>query len=281
MKRILLVFAVVLSACGCFAKNGNVLRVVSYNVRQCATGEKDPANNWDVRKPASSAMIRETAPDVFGVQEALPVQLQYILENAPEYKCVGVGRDDGKSKGEHMSVFYNTERIELLDWGTWWLSETPDVPSKGWDARCFRTATWTKLRVKATGREFFFVNTHLDHVGIQARLNGLNLIIDKIGEMNPNGVPMILTGDFNMKPDDPKYASIWEALNARMTNSRTAAKKSDTKASYNGWGKRGAIIDYIYFSGMSSCRSFKVIDKQFAGIPYISDHYPVVAELKF
>ena len=225
------------------------------------------------------AMLDAINPDVFGVQEAYDFQLSYIEENCPRYKAVGVGRDDGSNEGEHMSVIYNTEKIEMLDWGTYWLSETPDVPSFGWDAACRRTATWTKLRVIATGKEFFFVNTHLDHVGVVARKEGLAMIVKRIGDMNPDGVPMILTGDFNITPDNEGLVDLAKI----MKNSRYEAVTSDTKPSYNGWGAEGAAseIDYIYYDGFRDCSWFKVLDKQYVGVPYISDHYPVVAHITF
>ena len=139
---------------------------------------------------------------MFGVQEAYDFQIAYILEQCPEYRAVGVGRNDGKSGGEHMSVFYDTTRNELLEWGTYWLSETPDVPSVGWDAKYNRTATWTLLKDIASGQKFYFVNTHLDHRGVVARKEGLALIYNRIQSMNPDGLPMVLVGDFNVLTDD-------------------------------------------------------------------------------
>ncbi|MCF0174893.1 MAG: endonuclease/exonuclease/phosphatase family protein [Bacteroidaceae bacterium] len=265
------------------------VRVMSYNVRYGAA--KDGENSWDKRKAATPAMLREIKPDVFGVQEALTFQLDYITENCPEYKCVGVGREDGKDGGEHMSVFYNSEKIDLLEWGTYWLSETPQVPSFGWDAACKRTATWTRLKVKKTGEEFFFVNTHLDHKGFEAREKGLMLLVERISAMNPNGVPVVLTGDFNITPD----AEELEGLNRIMKSARGYAKHADPNGSYNGYGAKGKSkgaptlrkevqgllpIDYIYYAGFEKCKRFVVVTKEYNGIKYISDHYPVYADLK-
>ena len=177
------------------------LSVMSFNVRYGTA--KDGDHVWDNRKDAACAMIVDQHPAVFGVQEALDFQLAYFQEHCPGYKYVGVGREDGISKGEHMAVFYDTERIELKEWGTYWLSETPFQPSLGWDAQCRRTATWTLLVDKATDRPFYFVNTHLDHAGKEARRNGLLLLVERICAMNPDGWPMILTdgqGD-GQRPD--------------------------------------------------------------------------------
>lgn len=264
-------------SCRGTANDDGAVKVVSYNIRVGTA--RDHANGWQFRHPATDAMLREVSPDVFGLQEAMDFQIEYIHTLLPQYECVGVGREDGKNKGEHMSIFYRKDRIELLDWGTYWLSETPEVPSKGWDAAYIRTATWTKMKVKATGKEFFYVNTHLDNEGAEARRNGLALIVERIAGMNPGGYPMILTGDFNTVPSDECFTD----LNRIMKNARTVAEKTTDGHSYNGWGKPEdfKIIDYIYFSGFSSCPEFKVLNGTYAGVPYISDHYPVCSVLKF
>lgn len=277
--------ALLLMVCPCNAG----IKVMSYNVRYGAAD--DGRNSWDKRKEATPAMLEDVRPDIFGVQEALDFQIEYITSSCPRYKSVGVGREDGVSKGEHMSIFYNTETIELLKWGTYWLSETPDVPSKGWDAACMRTATWSLLREKATGRQFFYVNTHLDHRGTEARRQGLALLYRRISEMNPRNLPMILTGDFNILPDNPGL----EDIDRLMKSARSSCLEGDSFGSFNGWGKNGKFkdaptlegkdldyllpIDYIYYSGFDECTEFRVITKSYAGKPFISDHYPVCAYL--
>ncbi|MBR5043110.1 MAG: endonuclease/exonuclease/phosphatase family protein [Bacteroidales bacterium] len=255
------------------------LRVMSFNIRYSSA--KDGENAWDIRKEATPAMIREIKPAVFGLQEAMEDQVQYILEQCPEYKYVGVGRDDGEKKGEQMSVFYDSTRIELLKWGTYWLSETPDVPSYGWDAACRRTATWTLLRHKDSGRQFYFVNTHLDHKGATARKEGLALVYKRIQEMNREGLPMVLTGDFNVFPDDECLSDV----SSLMKNARNNAQETDSLGSFSGFGEftqdRLEMIDYIYYRGFPSCLHFKVVIDSYAGKEFISDHYPIYADLVF
>ncbi len=265
------------------------IRVMSYNIRLGVA--KDGDNAWELRKEATPAMLRDIRPDVFGVQEAYDFQIQYILEQCPEYKAVGVGREDGVSKGEHMSLFYDSTRIELIEWGTYWLSETPDEPSKGWDAACKRTATWALLREIATGNRFYMVNTHLDHKGVVARREGLALIYRKIQQMNPGGVPMVLTGDFNVLPDNECLTDISKL----MRNARDYADETDVNGSFNGFGvnaytsgdpgkeydpKVATPIDYIYYSGFRKCPRFKVVNNPYAGKKFISDHYPIYADLE-
>jgi endonuclease/exonuclease/phosphatase family metal-dependent hydrolase len=253
------------------------LKVMSYNIRLGTA--KDGTNSWEYRYPATAMMLKDQMPDVFGVQEAFDFQVKFITENFKEYDCVGVGRDNGKSEGEHMSIFWNKKNVKMLKWGTFWLSETPEKPSKGWDAKCKRTATWALMKDKKTGKHFYYVNTHLDHRGSEARRQGLNLIVSRIDKINPKGYPMVLTGDFNMKPDDTALAG----LEQRMQSARKIAPKTDNHATLNLWGKGKAdmVIDYIYVSGFSACPEYHTITEKYGTWKYVSDHYPIYAKLIF
>ncbi|MGN0190538.1 MAG: endonuclease/exonuclease/phosphatase family protein [Candidatus Cryptobacteroides sp.] len=267
------------------------MKVISYNIRFGLAD--DGPNDWDIRKPASIAMINEQKPDIFGLQEAVDFQISYLEENLPEYRSIGVGREDGVLAGERMAIFYDTTRVALQEWGTYWLSETPSVPSYGWGAQCKRTATWARLTHLPSRHDFFYVNTHLDHVSSEARKNGLMLIVREVAKMNPENLPMVLTGDFNMPPTSDNL----DELNKVMTSARAGAVDSDVKGSFNGWGLYGKSdsaptwdgpvettpmqIDYIYYSGFTQCSRFRVLDQCYLDIEYISDHYPVCAELEF
>ena len=253
------------------------LKVMSYNIR--LSTDKDGTNAWKYRCPATLEMIKDQNPDVIGVQEALPEQVSFLEEWVEGYDCVGVGRDDGKKKGEFMSIFWNKKTVKLMKWGTFWLSETPEKPSMGWDAACCRTATWALMKDKRTGEKFYFVNTHLDHVGVEARKNGLKLIVERIAQINPEGYPMVLTGDFNMKPSAPELKD----LDACMKSARKVALTTDSHQTFNDWGKAKSdmIIDYIYISGFSSCLEYQTVTKKYSDRKYISDHYPIIARLIF
>jgi len=258
-------------------KGANQITVISYNIRN---GEaKDGTNSWSMRYPASAMMIMDQKPDIIGLQEAFKYQVEYLQDYTKGYKNIGVGREDGKHEGEHMSILYNTDRLKLVKWGTFWLSETPDKPSFGWDAACRRTATWALFKDKKSGKSFYYVNTHLDHVGKQAQEKGLAVILDKIGEMNKSSLPVILGGDFNITPDDP----ILKGLSKKMKGARETAVKSDFGITFHDWGKveNGSVIDHIYYSGFSSCPVFEVITKPYMERKFISDHYPVKAILIF
>ena len=256
-------------------KNDNTLKVMSYNIRLGSAN--DGTNSWGLRYPATAEMIEDQMPDIFGVQEALASQIRFIEDNFVNYKSVGVGREDGKKDGEHMSIFWNKKTVSLLKWGTFWLSETPEKPSMGWDAACKRTATWALMKCKKTGKKFYYVNTHLDHKGAEAQKNGLKLIVDRIDDINPEGYPMILTGDFNITPDNPNLVE----LDSKMQSVRKVAEKTDNHDTFNGWGKGKGVIDYIYASGFSAYPEYQTVTKRYADRKFVSDHYPICAVLVF
>ena len=256
-------------------KDDNTLKVMSYNIRLGSAN--DGTNSWALRYPATAEMIEDQMPDIFGVQEALASQIRFIEDNFVDYKSVGVGREDGKKDGEHMSIFWNKKTVSLLKWGTFWLSETPEKPSMGWDAACKRTATWALMKCKKTGKKFYYVNTHLDHKGVEAQKNGLKLIVDRIDDINPEGYPMILTGDFNITPDNPNLVE----LDSKMQSVRKVAEKTDNHDTFNGWGKGKGVIDYIYASGFSAYPEYQTVTKRYADRKFVSDHYPICAVLVF
>ena len=278
MKRVILSLIVIFTALPFSMKaqnNDKELKVMSYNIR-LGSG-KDGTNSWQLRYTATAEMLKDQMPDVFGVQEALSYQVLFIEDNFRNYGCVGVGREDGKKEGEHMSIFWNKKTVSMIKWDTFWLSETPEEPSMGWDAACYRTATWALMKCRKTGKKFYFVNTHLDHVGVEARRNGLKLIVDRIAQINPEGYPMVLTGDFNMSPESPEL----EGLDAVMSSTRKIAAKTDNHDTYNGWGRGSGIIDYIYISGFGSCPEYKTVTDRYADRKFVSDHYPITATLIF
>lgn len=269
----------------------NELSVISFNIRVMGgLSELINPNSWSRRRSATPAMIKDYCPDIFGVQEALSDQLTYVGDNLTNYSYVGVGREDGKEiseitdreeSGEIMAIFYNTSKIKLLEWGTYWLSETPEEPSISWEADYKRTMTWARMETKYSGRKFFYVNTHLDNHSGTAREEGLKLIVNKIAEMNTDNLPVVLTGDFNVTPDNSVLGVL---VDAEMLDARTTATTTDDLATFNGFGaadESPRVIDYIYYRGFSSCPEYKTIDEKYENITYISDHYPIVARLMF
>ncbi len=253
----------------------NQVKVISFNMR---TGGADNGtqNAWGARREGIPAMMAKENPTVMGVQEALSYQLTFVTENVPGYEYYGVGRDDGGSTGETMAIFYKTDVVELGDHGTFWLSETPDEVSYGWDAAYRRTATWAFFTVKATGKKFFYINTHLDNEGSEAREQSMRLICDKLAELNPDGYPSILTADFNSTTDD----AIFDPLKMVMHDARTDAAVTDQFGTYNGWGTTTSTIDHIFYSDFTPLEYHTIMDR-WNGVQYISDHYPISALLEF
>jgi len=257
--------------------NDDRIKIMSYNIRY--GGAEDGTNSWMYRYPLSAMMLADQKPDVIGIQEALDYQLKYLKEFVKPYKYVGKPREDGKKKGEYTAIMYNAKTVSLGSWGVFWLSETPDEPSMGWDAACSRTATWAVMTDKKSGRKFFFVNTHLDHVGEEARKNGMDLILKKIAELNTGNLPVILVGDFNVAQDNKALAE----LDKTLLSCRKNAFKSDNGITYNAWGKTKAQsqIDHIYYKGFDRCHEFSVLTKKYEGRTYISDHFPIIANMVF
>ena len=279
MKRILLFFAAAFAVLGVHAQDQERkgdLKVMTYNIRYATM--KDGPNAWIYRKDASIAMIKDQQPDVIAMQEVLFKQKKYFdIMLFEDYQGVGVGRENGKKKGEHTTIHWNKKTTHMLGWGTMWLSETPEKPSMGWDAWHPRTFTWMLLEKKDSGKKFYFVNVHLDHAGGQAQRNGLALAKQKVDEMNVEGYPVVMVGDFNITPNN----SIVTDFNSVMKNATQHAEVVDKEESYNDWGARFLTLDYIFYDGFSKCHSYDVITEKYAGKEWISDHFPVTAEFTF
>ncbi len=271
----LLSLAVMLICGGCGSREKDVeIKYISYNIRYANASDGD--NAWDIRKPATKEMIEREQPDVFGLQEALIGQLQYIDSNFPQYSRVGVGRDDGKEDGEFMAVYYRNDKFKLLENGNFWLSGTPDQCSMGWDAACKRIVTWAKLKDLDSKKVFYVFNTHLDHVGEVAREQSILLIVKKIDEIvKKDKAPVFLSGDFNSNVSSP----IFDPLKNIMKDSRAILPESEWIPTYNSFGNGGdSMIDYIFYKN-AEVLDFKTLNGDY-GKPYISDHYPVMATFK-
>lgn len=251
------------------------MRIMSFNV---LCGGPD-GREWPGRTPLVTRAIRKYDPDTLGVQEAHIGWMHALCGCLPEYDYVGVGRDDGKEGGEFSAVFYKKEKYELLNSGSFWLSETPEQPGKGWDAACIRICSWAKLREKETGKEFVHLNTHLDHRGAVAMQKGAELVAER-GCAISGDSPAFFTGDFNVTPDSAPYRTV---LDAGFTDCRTAATRTDDAATYHNFerpGFAGDVIDYVFFKGDVDVKKFAVIRDRIDGdLP--SDHYPVYADVDF
>ena len=271
---------VAVAAFGVACDKSTEIKVMSYNIRYL--NNKDGENHWDNRKHASINMIREELPTVFGTQEGVWEQMSYFVDNLPEYGHIGIGQDDGKLEGEIMSIFYHKDKVELLDGGIFWLSETPDTPSIGWGASQHRSCTWTKMCDKKSGKEFFYLNTHLDHRSWPAREESVKLILARIEELTGgSNIPVFITADWNAVSTHEIFAPMQDV----MLDAREVAPITDRRATYNAW-KRGdennenRIIDHIFFRNAEAEKFEVLMDKDY-GWDLISDHYPVVLTATF
>ena len=201
--------AILLCLAGCQAARHSTatINAGTFNLRCENKGDSLNGNGWGRRCPVMASLIRFHDFEIFGTQEASKRGLEQLRGMLPGFEYIGVGRDDGRTKGEHAAIFYRTDLFELRDSGNFWLSETPDVPSVGWDAALPRICTWGRFKVKATGQEFCYFNLHMDHIGVQARMESARLVVRKVREIS-QGLPVILTGDFNVDQTNSIYSEI-------------------------------------------------------------------------
>ncbi len=179
----------------------------TYNLRLLLKSDSTRGDGWQRRCPVVASLIDFHDFDIFGTQECFRSQLDQLLEALPGYACIGVGRNDGKTAGEHSAIFYRTDLFELLDNGDFWLSETPAQPGKGWDAAEPRICSWGKFRHRPSGKEFMFFNLHMDHIGVTARAESARLVLERVTQLG-QGLPTFLTGDFNVDQTSDPYRLI-------------------------------------------------------------------------
>ena len=247
------------------------LKFISFNIRYNSWNNIDGPNGWPNRKAAVAKMILEERPAAIGLQEALIDQLQYLDSCLPEYRRIGVGRDDGKEAGEFMAIYYDTNRLsaDLQLCTTLWLSETPWEASKGWDAACYRTVTFAFFTDKISGYSFCYLNTHFDHVGQTARAESAKYIAQLVNEAE--GFPIILGGDMNSTIDDTIFQHFYAI---GLQAARTLATPTSHKDTYTGFGKdKPSLIDHFFVRDFH-VEQFRTLDGDY-GVPYISDHYPI------
>lgn len=269
MKRIAIIFALLL-LCSC-SMPADELKIISFNIRYNSYENIDGENGWPNRKESVVRMIREERPAAIGLQEALIDQLQYLDSCLPNYRRIGVGRDDGEEGGEFMAIYYDTSRLSArLDLSTTlWLSETPWEPSKGWDAACYRTVTCVFFTDKKSGQSFCYHNTHLDHMGPVARAESAKYLAELTDESE--GFPVILGGDMNSTIDDTIFNAFYKV---GLKPAREMTDSTSNAITYNGYGKEeGKVIDHFFVKDLRVV-SFRTLNGDY-GVPYISDHYPI------
>lgn len=252
----------------------------TYNIRMQTTS--DSGNLWENRAPVVSALIRFHEWDIFGTQEGFYNQLTDIQQTLPEFDFYGAGRDDGQHKGEHSAIFYRKGRFTLLNKGDFWLSETPDQPSKGWDGKCCnRICSWVQLEDKLTGKRFYFFNAHFNHEGKTARLESSKLVLQRIQSICGSD-PFVFSGDLNCNQQSEPYQQIINsgilADSFRKMNFPYA-----TNGSFNGFGRTitsTEVIDHIFVSEHFLVNRWGILSDSYRG-RFPSDHFPIQVDLQF
>ena len=273
-------FALAISATSAFA--ADPLQVMTWNIRYDNAG--DGADRWRNRKDWVAEIIQREKVDLAGFQEVLVGQFHDLQQRLPEFAAYGVGRDDGKERGEMSPIFYRKARFELLDKGTFWLSTTPDEPgSKGWDAALPRVASWLKLKDQQTKETLFVLNTHFDHQGNKAKRESAALIAKQVREKF-SAHPVIFLGDLNSLPDSVPY----ETLAAKGTDDvpllrdayEIAKSKEGPDSTWNGFKKivPGSRIDYLFATRHWEIEKLSTLTDQRDG-RFPSDHLPVICRL--
>ncbi len=253
---------------------------MSFNIRLNTAA--DSLNAWPYRKDNAASQVLFHGVHLLGVQEALHNQMVDLKERLPRYKYVGVGRDDGKEKGEYSALFYDTTRLQVLQSGTFWLSQTPEVPgSKGWDAAITRIVSWAQFRDKANRKTFYGFNTHFDHMGKEARRESAKLLLQRVASIAGKS-PAIVTGDFNATPEDEPIRVVTDKSNPLHLVDATSISKTPhygPTGTFNGFGakeKGNLPIDYIFLKGPWNVKKHAALSQTWGG-RFASDHFAVLA----
>ncbi len=263
-----------------YSTKAQSLSAMTYNIRYATTNDGD--NQWEKRKDFLTDQISFYAPDIFGIQEGLQHQVDFIDEQLPTYNFIGVGRDDGDKKGEYCAIFYNREKLDLLGQSTFWLSTSPEKVSVGWDAAMERICTYGFFMEMETGAMFWVFNTHFDHIGVLAREKSSELIVQKIREINKDNLPVILMGDFNLN-DQSKAINY---LSSSFNDSRNISFNSPfgPYGTFTGFEFHEPVkdrIDYIFCSKENIQVEKYAVLTDSKDSKYPSDHFPVFVEVKF
>ncbi len=278
MKRFNTKLAIALSLFFAFIANAQTLKVMTYNIRLDVA--VDGENDWNHRRDFFASQIRFYEPDIWGVQEATPNQMDDLTKLLPEYSHVGIGRD-GVGKGEASAIFFKQERFKVSNQQTFWLSETPDKISKGWDASYIRICTYGLFKDRQTKRTFWVFNTHLDNNGVVARTKGVAMILAKMKAANTKNYPVIFTGDFNSEPDSELLINLRKV----MTDSRDASEQKPfgPSGSFNGFKYNEPVIRLIDYIFVDNSKRFRIrkyaVLSDSLNLRFPSDHLPVYVEM--
>ena len=306
LRNLLFIVLAAIVFCNCQSYQPTSLTVASYNLRNANGSDSARGNGWGQRYPVIAQIVQYHDFDIFGTQECFLHQLKDMKEALPGYDYIGVGRDDGKDKGEHSAIFYRTDKFDIVEKGDFWLSETPDVPSKGWDAVLPRICSWGHFKCKDTGFEFLFFNLHMDHIGKKARVESAFLVQEKMKELGAN-LPAILTGDFNVDQTHSSYKAL--VSNGVLKDSYESADfRYATNGTFNSFDPNNfteSRIDHVFVSPLFKVKKYGVLTDTYRSTKATgtekanvkdcpeeisiesyeartpSDHFPVKVELEY
>jgi endonuclease/exonuclease/phosphatase family metal-dependent hydrolase len=273
MKKLLAIIGLILG----MTLSAQELSVMTYNIK--LDYPKEGENSWTNRKPFFIKQLKFYEPDVFGVQEAMPNQMKDMDSLLTDYSFVGVGRDDGKDEGEYSAIFYKKDKFKVLESSTFWLSQTPEKVSMGWDAVCNRVCTYALFESLSTNQKFWVFNTHFDHVGVEARKNSATLIIQKIKEINTLQYPVILCGDFNMEETHESIQFIEQHLKDSKAIAKNAFGPIGTFNNFEFDKPVTRRIDFIFVGSGITVNKYAVLSDSW-DCKYPSDHLPVLVKFQ-
>ena len=257
---------------------GQNLKIMTYNIRLDVAS--DGENAWPNRKDYFASQIQFYSPDIFGVQEATPNQVTDIALALPKYNKFGIGREE-KGTGEACTIYYKKDRFQVQESNTFWLSETPDKVSRGWDAACNRVCTYGLFKDLKTNKVFWIFNLHLDHMGEVARVKGVELVLSKIAALNTKKLPVFLMGDFNSEPDTKQIVTIKKVMDD--TKDVSKEKPFGPSGTFNDFKHNEPVtllLDYIFISKNSGLTVQKhAVLSDSKDLKYPSDHLPVLIEI--
>jgi endonuclease/exonuclease/phosphatase family metal-dependent hydrolase len=278
MKKIKIIVSVLMLLFASYSFYGQNLKMMTYNIRLDVAS--DGENAWPNRKDFFTSQIQFYSPDIFGVQEATPNQVLDIASVLSDYNRFGIGREEGGT-GEACTIYYKKDRFKVLESNTFWLSETPNLVSRGWDAACNRVCTYGLFKDLKTKQTFWVFNIHLDHVGEQARIKGVQLVLSKMKELNTKKHPAFLMGDFNSEPDTPQISEIKKVMDD--TRDISHEKPFGPAGTFNNFNHNQPVtllIDYIFISKNSKLKIKKhAVLSDSKDLKYPSDHLPVLIEI--
>ena len=268
------------------SRSGNrptLLRACSFNIRY---DNPEDEYSWEERLSRVVETITDIESGILGVQEAQPNQYDDLRGTLDDYTWYGVGREDGNREGEMVPIAWQSDRFELIDKGAFWLSETPDEPSVGWDADLPRVTTWASLRHRETKRRIWFCNTHFSHVGETARTESAKLLRERANERAADGEDVVITGDFNSKPSRQPYQIMTETGDRTESGLFDPRREADTDTVYGPWGTYHGFtneiqdrIDYIFTLDTATVDWYRTLPVREG--EYRSDHLPVVTEFEY